>query len=81
MFDKSPTYVSKEVKVCKKLRCLKCNVLVHFYSMFLNGVFYNILQHNLLRNIFLLFSVMKMKKFVLSEMAIKKNLTDIDNFT
>lgn len=42
---------------------------------------YNILQHNLLRNIFLLFSVMKMKKFVLSEMAIKKNLTDIDNFT
>ena len=42
---------------------------------------YNILQHNLLRNVFLLFSVMKMKKFVLSEMAIKKNLTDIDNFT
>lgn len=42
---------------------------------------YNILQHNFLRNIFLLFSVMKMKKFVLSEMAIKKNLTDIDNFT
>lgn len=42
---------------------------------------YNILQHNLLRNIFLLFSVMKMKKFVLSEMAIKKNLTDIANFT
>lgn len=42
---------------------------------------YNILQHNLLRNIFLLFSVMKMKKFVLLEMAIKKNLTDIDNFT
>lgn len=42
---------------------------------------YNILQHNLLRNIFLLFSVMKMKKFVLSEVAIKKNLTDIDNFT
>ena len=41
----------------------------------------NILQHNLLRNVFLLFSVMKMKKFVLSEMAIKKNLTDIDNFT
>ena len=42
---------------------------------------YNILQHNLLRNVFLLFSVMKMKKFFLSEMAIKKNLTDIDNFT
>ena len=42
---------------------------------------YNILQHNLLRNVFLLFSVMKMKKFVLSEMAIKKNLIDIDNFT